>query len=183
MLKNRNDKLFILEGLEIGRLTVGDLVTDVRNHPLYPETAQSYLKQGRLREVHCKCGSVRLIAESILSTGRVQSCGCLRREMRAAAREEGIKNLRKKADKAQCTFDIQIAQAELRAELAKDVRTRDEKKVDEIAARIRRLFSKKAQLSRKESQRDTWKRHNLANRQANIDKLLQDPEADNSETS
>lgn len=178
MANARNDKLFITDGTVIGRLTVGDLIRDVSSHPLYPETAQSYLKQGRLREVHCECGTVRLVAESILATGRLQSCGCLRTEIRNAARQQGIDNLKKKAEKSQCTWDIQIAQAELKRLQAVPAQNRDEKAIDEIASKLRKLFAKKALLNRKESHKDTWKN---VTRKKMLDKLLEDPNADTSE--
>lgn len=175
MPKSRNEKIFITDGIQIGRLLVGDLIRDVRSHPLYELTPTSYLQQGRLREVHCKCGQVRLVAESILSTGRMQSCGCLRHEMRMAAKEQSVKNLQKKAERARVTLDIQVLQAELRLELAKQLPIRDEKKIDEIAKKLRGLFAKKALMNRKESHKDTWRN---VTRPRQLDKLLQDPEAD-----
>lgn len=173
MPSKQKQKVFITDGTVVGRLTVGDLVRDISTHPLYELTPISYLRQGRLREVHCECGEVRLVAESILSTGRLQSCGCLRTELRMAARERGVANLQKKAEKARVRLDIQILQAQLRLELAKDVRTRDEKKVDRLASELRKLFARKGVLGRKETHKETWAN---VTRPRQLDKLLEDPD-------
>lgn len=175
MLSKRNDKLFVTDGTVIGRLTVGDLVRFVRDHILYPETPISYLRQGRLREVHCECGTVRLVSESILATGRLQSCGCLRYEMRNQAQQDKITRMEKESQRRQVILDIKIAQAKLKQLQFVRVPMRDEKAIEECGALLRKLFARKGQLNRKESHKEVGKRVKEVWQR----KLLQDPESDN----
>lgn len=157
MASKRNEKIFITDGTRIGRITVGNLVRDIQAHPLYEITPVSYLKQGRLREVHCDCGADRLVAESILATGRLQSCGCLRQEMRMQARQRGVDNLQKKAEKARIQLDIQILQAQLKLEMGRHPSFRDELKIDQLASQLRSLIARKGVLNRKETHKEVYK--------------------------
>jgi hypothetical protein len=150
------EKLFIIAGLRIGRLTVGELVRDVIHHPCYLETPTSYLKQGRLREVTCDCGQMRLISESILATNRVQSCGCLRQEIRQKSTQGKISRMQQKADRDANKHAIKIEQARLQA--LKLERPKNDQAIEECGARLRSLFARKAVLNRKESHKGTWKR-------------------------
>lgn len=174
MSKPRDSKLFIIDGLKIGRVTVGDLVRDVRNHPLYIQTPQSYLHQGRLREVYCDCGEVRLISESILATGRIQSCGCLRKELIDQARLEKLAKSEKQHLKKQLIAQIKYEQHKLKVLQAVRVPLRDEKAIDEAAKTLRSLFARKSALSRKESYKDTYEK---TTKKIMMDKLFEDPES------
>lgn len=136
-------------GMRLGRLFIGDLVRHVQEHPLYLETPVSYLQQGRLRECICDCSNMRLIAEAILATGRVKSCGCLRQEIRAKASQKKVGRLEVKAAKANLLHRIKIEQAKLQALKMQPVYTRDEEAILECAARIRQLFSQQGILTRK----------------------------------
>lgn len=144
-----NHRISIQTGMAVGRLTVGELVRYVQDHPLFLETKPSYLQQGRLRECTCKCGNIRLIAESILASGRIQSCGCLRQEIRAAAANKGISRMVLKEDRKYVTGQIRIEQARLKALQLAPVTTRDEKAISECSERLRGLFRKRGLLTSK----------------------------------
>ena len=102
----------------VGRLSIGPLVFNVREHPLFTETPISYVKQGRLRECICACGQVRLIAERVLEAGRIQSCGCLKQERsRLAKIRKQTSSLTAEAKK-QITQEIKIDQKRLKYYLA-----------------------------------------------------------------
>ena len=90
----RNSLASVETGQRVGLLTVGDLVLNVQNHPLFIETQASYLKHGRLRECRCDCSNLVLYSENILRAGHVKSCGCLRlkRQMNAARKRESTVN-------------------------------------------------------------------------------------------
>lgn len=138
---SRNARFLIVEGGKIGRLSIGPIVYDIRNHPLFVETNISYIRQGRLRECYCDCGSVKLIAERILETGRVLSCGCFKREKSAQ------KVLRDQAEvdsaeaRKRLTREIRSAQYSLRWHQAQPLK--DENKIEQIGTRIRELILKK----------------------------------------
>lgn len=142
-------KLIINTGLRIGRLCVGDLVRFVQTHPLFLETPTSYLQQGRLRECACDCGQVRLFAESILATGRIQSCGCLRQEIRAAAAEGKLKRLQVKGAQTSNTVQIQIEQQRLKGLKMIQVPFRDEFAIEECSKRLRQLYAQRASLTKR----------------------------------
>lgn len=157
MPNSSDPKVFIFSGCRLGRLTIGDLVGDVRSHELYASTPPSYLRQGRLREVVCDCGERRLISESILASGRLKSCGCLRHELRQRAQTLKIERLRKQAERMEVTMQIKIEQAKLRKLMSAPIHLRDEKSIDECAKNLRKLFARKAVLNRKISPRETYK--------------------------
>ncbi len=136
---------FVDTGTVIGRLTVGELVRNVQEHPLFLETAVSYLKQGRLREVLCSCGVIRLISESILYTGRIQSCGCLRREIRANATEGKFRRLTIQQEKKILTGQIQLDQLKLRQ--LRMAFLPDEEQIAQLQTKIRSAFQKRGQLA------------------------------------
>ncbi len=133
-------------GQRFGRLVAGDLVRFVQEHELFHETPVSYLQQGRLRECLCDCGQRRLISESILASGRIQSCGCLRQDQRAKAAERKIKNLNLKLAKSTNLASIQIEQTRLRSLKMTSVYSRDEKAIADCAARLRKLFTERASI-------------------------------------
>lgn len=153
----KKEKIFVSEGTLIGRITVGELVRNVQTHPLYVETPVSYLQQGRLREVYCSCGQVRLVSESILATGRVQSCGCLRQEIRQAASQGKLERLKKKAAKRANNDAIRYEQEQLRILQRAPIHIRDEKAIEECGKRLRSLFARKALLNRKESHKEAFR--------------------------
>lgn len=136
-------------GLRIGKLLVGDLVRNVQQHELFEETPISYLQQGRLREVVCDCGKRRLIAESILATGRIKSCGCLRASMISGASNRKLEKLQVKADKALVTSTLAVEQQKLKMLQKVQVPARDEKAIQECMARIRSLIARRAILTKK----------------------------------
>lgn len=143
------EKRLIVTGERLGRLTIGDLVRDVQNHELFLITPMSYTKQGRLREVYCDCGQTRLVAESILATGRLQSCGCLRAEIRSKCAEGKMERMRIKQRRQAINSEIKIQQVRLKSLQIQPVVIRDEKAIDDCSAYLRRLFAQKASLSRK----------------------------------
>lgn len=149
LLEMQNQRLFITEGTQIGRLTVGPYVQWLQNHPLFLTTPKSYLKQGKLREVKCACGQSRLIAESILSTGRIQSCGCLRAELREQAAGLREEYFRLKQQQKQLTFEIKEAQRKLKTLQNTPVPFRNEKEIEECGAKIRQLFQASGEVDRK----------------------------------
>lgn len=151
-------KIAINFGVRIGRLEIGDLVFNVQEHSLFEETPKSYLQQGRLREVICDCGTHRLISESILASGRVRSCGCLRQEIHMRSSEAKIDRLRKKAAIHANNNNIKIEQLKLKTLQLAPVYMRDEKKIEDCSIRIKKLFAQKALLARKESHKETWER-------------------------
>lgn len=138
----------ISPGSKIGILEVGDLVRDVKNHPLYPDTPLSYISHWRLFECHCQCGTVRLYSENVLVNGHVKSCGCIR----AKLRQEAYVKKQKKAEKAQHKREIKFRLACARDKLAllmlapHGIRNQD--KIDETAAEIRKLQAMKAFANR-----------------------------------
>lgn len=157
----KKQKIAIIPGLRIGRLEVGDLVYNVREHELYLTTPFSYLQQGRLYQVLCDCGQSRLISESILASGRIQSCGCLRQELRVKSSQAKVERLRKEATKIANNNNIKIEQARLKSLQLTPIR--DEKAIEECGAKLRKLFAQKATLNRKETQKETWVRLMKAN--------------------
>lgn len=147
----------IMPGLRIGRIEVIELVYNVQDHELYNETPISYLQQGRLHEVLCDCGRRRLISESILASGRIQSCGCLRKEIRMKATEKKAKRLHKESIKKENKIAIKLEQTRLRTlQLSTD--PQKDLKIEECGKNLRRLFAQKAHLNRKESPKETWAR-------------------------
>ncbi len=149
-------KILIIDGAIVGKLTVGDLIRDLRNHPLFDETPKSYLHQGRLRECHCECGIIRLLPEAILASGRLQSCGCYRYEVRMKAQKDKIDRLKRKAEKQYLVSQIKYEQARLRHLQVVRVPMRDEKAITECGAILRSLFARKNQLNRKETHKEVW---------------------------
>lgn len=132
-------------GMTIGRIVVGELVRNVQEHSLFLETPTSYLKQGRLREILCACGTIRLVAESILLTGRIQSCGCLRREIRAGSTEKKIARMSRMKEKKNLTAEIQIDQ--LRLKQLKAAYLPDEAAIAQLQTKIRSAFQKRGILA------------------------------------
>lgn len=68
-------------GMKVGRLTVGDHVAYPKTHELWEETKKIHRLRGNLHECICDCGKFVLYSYEALSKGKVQSCGCLRREI------------------------------------------------------------------------------------------------------
>jgi hypothetical protein len=135
-------------GLKFGRLLVGDLVRNVRDHELYDTTRASYISQGRLYECWCDCGQRVLLSENAIRGGRVQSCGCLRAEKRQKAYEEKLARAQRLADKRELTHKIRMAQDRLRLLKMAPVMTRNEKAIDEQALEVRKLRAMKASATR-----------------------------------
>jgi hypothetical protein len=105
----------LIHGQKIGRLFVGELVANVREHPAFHDTKSSYIKQGRLTECTCDCGKIVLYSWQALKTGRLMSCGCLRQEYKQKAWEKkqartllemSIKEYKNKEEIAKSIFDI-----------------------------------------------------------------------------
>lgn len=143
------EKLKVDAGVRIGRLLIGELVRFVQDHELFYLTPTSYLQQGRLRECVCDCGQRRLISESILATGRLQSCGCLRAEIRSSASMSKVKRLQDKAEQTNLQLQIQIEQAKMRALTMTPVPYRDEKECQKTIEILRQLYLQKGALTRR----------------------------------
>jgi hypothetical protein len=144
-----NNYEFIAEGTVVGRLTVGPLVYDVRNHPLLDSTRCSYISQGRLHECTCICGNVILLSENILRAKRVQSCGCLKQEMAQKAYEERVKLADRVKHKKEINYKLSNALDFLKVHLRAPVEIRNEKLIEELGAEIRKLRAMKAYANRK----------------------------------
>lgn len=143
------EKLLISPGVKIGFLEVGDLVTNVKDHPLYYETPHSYLTHWRLYECVCICGKVRLYSESVLAQGEIKSCGCLKEAKRQAAYEEKEKALQRKNHKREITHQLAMAMDKLSIMLKAPLGVRNQVVIDETQARIRHLRAMKAYANRK----------------------------------
>ncbi len=142
MPKLRKSKINILTGLQLGMLTVGDLVRFVQDHPLFLETPISYLQQGRLREVLCECGTIRLISESILATGRLKSCGCYRQSLREKASQHRFQKVEKQATRKILVEKIRIAQAQLVALKSAPSHAQNKEHIAECSKVIKHLMRK-----------------------------------------
>ena len=140
MINPGNNKYSCSDGAKIGRLSLGPIVYMVRDHPLLLITPKSYLRQGRLREVTCECGNQRLIAESVLVTGRVMSCGCLRAEIREQARQKFLDKDNIKLQQRLLTAELKSEQARLKYYLSLSVK--DHEKIEECSEKVRNLFKK-----------------------------------------
>ncbi len=140
--------LLLAEGTVCGRLTLGPLVRWVQDHPLFLTTPHSYLRQGRLREVTCSCGEMRLLSESVLVSKRVQSCGCLQREIRSNRANHKLLRTQIEYNKQITTGKIRLEQLRLKTLQLQQVPLRDEKAIEECGAEIRRLFALKSRLCR-----------------------------------
>lgn len=137
----RSNRIFVAEGSLVGRLSVGPLVYNVREHPLYTETPISYIKQGRLHECTCSCGQVKLIAERVLETGRVQSCGCLKLERsRMAEIRKQTSSLTAEARK-QLTQEIKSEQKRLKYYLSQFAP--DQERITQIREKIKLLMAQR----------------------------------------
>ncbi len=134
-------RINITEGCSVGRLSVGQLVFNIRYHPLFEETPISYIRQGRLRECTCACGKVKLISEKSLESGRVLSCGCLKREKSIIAAQNRLKHVNNSEEKKRIVQEIRSEQARLAYYRIQN--PRDEQKIDLILARIRELMLKR----------------------------------------
>jgi len=66
-------------GYQIGLLTLVELVRNLQGHKLYATTPVSYMKQGRVWECKCQCGNSVLYSENALTSGRLKSCGCVKK--------------------------------------------------------------------------------------------------------
>jgi len=144
MPKLRNERLSISSGTKIGRLTIGDLVRWVTEHPLYEATPVSYLRQGRLWECLCECGETKLISEAHLSTGRIKSCGCLRRERKELGLRKRLNKVEQKIRSQQLTKEIIVEQFKLKQLQISFVK--DENAIKETTQRIRDLIQQKLAL-------------------------------------
>jgi hypothetical protein len=149
MAKPRNQKLILTTGMLLGRLTIGELVKDIRHHPLFVETPFGYVSQGKLRECQCVCGKTKLLSEAILRTGRIQSCGCLRAEVLEGRNREKNQNLRDAQDRKYIISQIKLEQRILKAHQMADSRVRDEKTIQDTAAKIRNLYTAKNLIRRR----------------------------------
>lgn len=133
----------------MGTLTVGELVRDLKNHPLYHETPTSYLSQYKLWECHCDCGNVKLFSENVLSAGELRSCGCLRMKMRQEAWERKKALAQRKAHKREIQFKLSCAMDKLAVLKLAPPGHRNELLLEETGKEIRRLRSMKAFANRK----------------------------------
>lgn len=134
-------------GFKLGKLTIGEMVFDPINHELYSSTKLSYLQQGRLRECHCDCGTTKLISESALSTSRVKSCGCLRKEMIGKSQDKKILNMELHEAKRSVIAETKILQAKLARLRCVPVQIRDDSEINKIGAEIRSLFAQRSKLT------------------------------------
>lgn len=144
-----NQKPLIFPGMKIGLLEVGDLVRNVKDHPLYPETPLSYIAHWRLFECHCECGAVKLISENALSGGKVKSCGCIRARQRQEAWERRQSKAQRKQHKREISFRLSCAMDKLSLLRLAPPGLRDETKIEEIGVEIRKLRAMKAFANRK----------------------------------
>lgn len=158
-MQNLEDtKRAIFEGQKVFKLTVGPLVFDVQNHPLYLTTPPSYVQQGQLRECLCECGQYVLYSEAALLAGRIRSCGCLKRKMledRCSQRED--KDL-KSSLRRDIKHLISQAQHRLKTIQAKpsSLRTKSLNQEESwLAERLRKLFALKGYANRKVVPLDT----------------------------
>lgn len=139
--------------MKFGLITVGELVFNVQQHPLYLTTAQSYLQHGRLRECMCDCGEMVLYSENVLSSGQIKSCGCARLKYREKLSEERESREEKRKRLRQIRCDLANAQARLRVLQQKPIHLRQTKEVseeiDQVAGEIRKLIAMRTHATRK----------------------------------
>lgn len=141
----RNEKINVVSGIRIGRLTIGELAHWVKEHPAYELTPISYLRQGRLRECFCDCGEIRLISETHLATGRIKSCGCLRRERKELGLKKKVSKIEMEMEQARLTGQLRMEQAKLAQQRAALVK--DEDRIAEHVTRIREILQQKTNLA------------------------------------
>jgi len=150
MAKNRNQRLFVIEGAVIGRLTIGEWVRDVQSHPLYLDesTKPGYLTHGRVMICHCSCGNTKLVSASILTTGRVKSCGCLQLERRSQLHLQNIKTQKDAVDRQYVITQLRLEQRLLKQLQIADVLIRNDLAIQECASRIRNLIKMRGMYKR-----------------------------------
>lgn len=148
MSKLPKNKEIIEAGRRLGRLVVVELVKRASSHDLFEETSLGYLRQGRLWEIQCDCGTRRLISESALSTGRIKSCGCLRRQIRENSNYARVRKLTLSAAKANNARQIRIEQARLRALKFAPASRENNEAIRLCAEKIRGLFAEREELTK-----------------------------------
>jgi len=152
-LTMQKKKLFISDGMRVGILTVGELVYNVQEHPLFYLTKQSYLQHGRLRECRCDCGQTVLYSENALQSGTLKSCGCLREKRRSEAFQNRISNEKKRIHRMEITQRIRAAQLRLKTlqSAPEHLRNTPENNmaISQLATELRKLFAMKGRVNRK----------------------------------
>lgn len=151
----RKEVISISDGTKYHFLTVGPIVFDVCSHPLYLTTPISYVAQGAVRECTCECGNQVLYSENALVSGRVKSCGCLRKARNEKAHQEKLVRDSFKLVKKEILLAIQQAQQELRVIQASVGSAQRNKDMDAVAMKLRKLFALKGYANRKDTPRDT----------------------------
>jgi hypothetical protein len=158
LLTMRKEVIRISTGTKYGFLTIGDLVHDVVSHPLYLTTPPSYVHQGALRECQCDCGMIVLYSENALVSGRLKSCGCLRRKRNAKAMQESLDRDQVRANKKEITFRIAQLQHRLRTIQSTPASLRNPQVNQEernIADKLRRFYALKGYANRKDVPNET----------------------------
>lgn len=172
MTTTGNEKILVHPGVKIGRLTVGELVPGVKTHPCYETTPISYLRQGRLRECVCDCGEVRLVSETHLATGKIKSCGCLKKERKALSERQQISKLELKLQNDRIMGQLRMEQGRLKG--YQNALVKDERKIAECAARIRELISQKASLKNFKRRAQQRNRYREAKLLSEVEELTKD---------
>lgn len=150
MRKSRlKERITVYPGLKIGFLTVAELVSDPKNHPLYYDTPPSYLKHWRLWECHCDCGQVKLISNNVLSLGEVQSCGCLKAKKRQDAWERKQQALAKKNHLREINTQLAIAKDRFYLLRAAPAGKHSPEAIEEAAKAMRHWSAMKSAAMRK----------------------------------
>lgn len=142
------ERINVFSGVKIGILSVGELVTDIKNHPLYYDTRASYLTHWRVRECLCDCGVVKLYSENALSSGHIQSCGCLRMRMRQESWERKQAKALKKEKRKDLKHRISMLTDKISLLQLAPTHLRNHLKIDQLAKEKRSLQASLAYLSR-----------------------------------
>jgi hypothetical protein len=137
---------FVVESAKYHKLTVVAQIYDIRNHPLYEQTPQSYIQQGRLWECKCECGVSFLVSEHSLSRGKHKSCGCMRYGKRPYDIERKRLSNEYKIRKMEIDSRIKVLRFELATLKTENSLIRDEKRIDLVAADLRSAYARKASL-------------------------------------
>lgn len=147
----KREKIHVQPNLKIGILTVGDLVSNVKSHPLYDQTPPSYLAQWRLYECYCECGNVKLISENALQKGEIKSCGCVRLKKRQEAWEKRQQARDKKNKKSEIKYQLATARDKLALLQMAPIHQRNQPVIEETAGLVRKLQAMLGHLNRSTS--------------------------------
>lgn len=80
--------VFIIEGVQIGDLTIGEVIHNKSLIP--PTTKDSYLRMGEVRMCQCSCGAEVVYPSILLAKGSIKSCGC--KKAAAMARRQAMRD-------------------------------------------------------------------------------------------